>query len=821
MVNEGINAAEEQTENQSPAAETTGNQPSEASSGAAPEANNNQTTDAAQTSSAPETPAKQDFGGDEDFGAILEKFEQEQTAFHNGDFVQGKVIAISDRGVLIDFGYKSEGIAPTDDFTSPTGEMTIKKGDEVTVVIKDISAVDSPPTLSYSDARQQFAWDTTEKAYKDEEIIKGYVSGKTKGGLTVDINGIEAFLPGSLVDSRPVGNLEDFVGKEIEAKVIRFNRNRNNVVLSRKVLTDEIINEKKAETMSQIEEGFIVEGTITNLTEYGAFVDLGGIDGLLHITDMSWGRLNRASDVFKPEETVQVKILKLDREKEKISLGYKQLHPDPWEIVEELYPIGTRLKGKVTSVTEYGAFVELEPGIEGLVHVSEMSWSKRTKQPKNLVKRNEEIEVQVLGIDPQERRISLGMKQLQPNPWDEFMSTFQVGDKVRGQVRSLTDFGAFVEVIEGVEGLVHLSDISWSRKIKHPKDVLTRGQDVDAIITKINSEARKISLSIKELSPSAWETFVATHKPGDVVRGKISRFTNFGVFVELAEELEGLCHISELSEDRIDDPKKHFEIGQELEFKILRIEPDDQKIGLSHRAVGKEDEPVTDTKAYSSGAKGGMASLGELANLKFGAKTAEAKEEPKAESKKEKNQAETEQETGSETQSEAGSETQAAPTETGGESSTADTTGEPAEEESPEPDSATSGEAVSMTAEATEENAPAGEHAETSTDTGAEETETVSGTDSEENAPSAESAEPQEAGEPTENASETEGETTGEAELQSPATEQGIEDSPENAPAEETAAADPAAEENANDESERGEIGKTAEETDQAGEKSA
>lgn len=796
MVNEGINAAEEQTENQVPAVETTSNQPSEASRDAAPEANN-QSNDTAQALPASETPAKQEFGGDEDFGSILEKFEQEQTVFHNGDFVQGKVVDISDRGVLIDFGYKSEGIAPTDDFTSSTGEMTVKRGDDVTVVIKDISAVDSPPTLSYSDARQQFAWDTTEKAYKDDEIIKGLVSGKTKGGLTVDINGIEAFLPGSLVDSRPVGNLEEFVGQEIEAKVIRFNRNRNNVVLSRKVLTDEVINKQKGETLSQIEEGYIVEGTITNLTEYGAFVDLGGIDGLLHITDMSWGRLNRASDMFKPGESVQVKILKLDREKEKISLGYKQLHPDPWEIVEELFPIGSRLTGKITSVTDYGAFVELEPGIEGLVHVSEMSWSKRIKQPKNLVKRNEDVEVQVLDIDQNERRISLGMKQLQPNPWDEFVNTYQVGDKVRGQVRSLTDFGAFVEVIEGVEGLVHLSDITWSRKIKHPKDVLTRGQDVDAVITKINQEARKISLSIKELSPSTWETFVATHKPGDTIRGKISRFTNFGVFVELAEDLEGLCHISELSEDRIDDPKKHFEIGQEMEFKILRIEPEDQKIGLSHRAVGKEDEPVTDTKAYSSGAKGGMASLGELANLKFGSKSAEAKEEPKTESGKDSKQSETA--TAQEPVSDA-----------------------PAQE---------TGETEAPAAETAQEGAQAGEGTETATE-GNMETPAAEGADqfadetdsvSEENTASAETEQSSETGASAENASESGGEITGATELQSPATEKGIEESsPENQTGgENTSAGDTGAEGASTNEAENESAAETLETTDQAGERSA
>jgi small subunit ribosomal protein S1 len=559
-----------------------------------------------------------EVSGEVDFGSILEQYEQEQTAYHTGDVVQGKVVDISDRGVLVDFGYKSEGIVPLEEFSTAGGEVTVKKGDEVEVIIKNISSNDAPPILSYSDVRNRVAWDAIEKAYNNGEPVIGHITDKTKGGLKVDVQGVEAFLPGSQVDSRPIGNLDDFVGKDIEAKVIRFSRKRNNIVLSRKVITDELINEKKVETLNGIEEGYIVEGTITNLTEYGAFVDIGGIDGLLHVTDMTWGRSQNPNDFFKVGENVQVKILKLDRDKEKISLGYKQLLPDPWGTVEELYPISTRVKGKISSVTDYGAFVELEPGVEGLIHISEMSWSKRIKHPKNLVRKNDEVEVQILDIDTGERRISLGIKQLQPNPWDTVGERFQVGDKVRGRVRNLTDFGAFVEIEDGIEGLVHVSDITWSKKVKHPKDVLSKGQDIDAVITRLSPENRKISLSIKELTPSAWEAFVATHKPGDVVHGKISRFANFGVFVELADELEGLCHISELSDERINDPEDQFKIGQELDFKILRIEPDTQKIGLSHRAVGKESEPQIDTKIYSTEAKGGMASLGELANLRFG-----------------------------------------------------------------------------------------------------------------------------------------------------------------------------------------------------------
>ncbi|HEY0429313.1 MAG TPA: 30S ribosomal protein S1 [Pyrinomonadaceae bacterium] len=573
-----------------------------------------------------------------DFGAILEKFEQDQTIYHSGELVEGKVVGVSDRGVLVDFGYKSEGAVPLEEFTSPEGEVTVKEGDQVEVVIRSIHTGDAPPVLSRYDALRRKAWDVIEKAYNDETPITGRVIDRTKGGLRIDINGVEAFLPGSQIDSRPIRNLDSYKGKDIEAKVIKFSRKRNNIVLSRKVLTDEVVNKQKGETLGAIEEGYVIEGTVKNLTEYGAFVDIGGIDGLLHVTDMSWGRLQNPGELLKVGENVQVKVLKLDREKEKVSLGYKQLIPDPWQTVPELYPVGARIKGRVSSVADYGAFIELEPGIEGLVHVSEMSWSKRSKSPRKLLRTGEEVEVQVLGIDSEDHRISLGMKQLMPNPWETIGDRYHVGDRVHGKVRNITDFGAFVEIEDGIDGLVHVSDISWSKKIKHPRDVLTRDQEVDAIITSIDRAGHRMSLSMKDIAPSEWETFVATHKPGDIVRGKVSRFAGFGVFVELGNELEGLCHISELSEERVEKPEDVVKLGQEMDFKILRIEHDDQKIGLSARAVGREEAPVIDARAYSTEAKGGMASLGELANLKFGRGSAEeepAKDEPRL-SKKER-----------------------------------------------------------------------------------------------------------------------------------------------------------------------------------------
>ncbi len=572
--------------------------------------------------------------GDIDFGAILEQFEQEQTVFHPGELVEGKVVGLSDRGILIDFGYKSEGIAPIEDFTGEDGQLTVAVGDDVEVVLKSMHSGDGPPVLSRIDALGRKAWDDIEKAFNEETTVTGTVVDKTKGGLRIDINGVEAFLPGSQIDSRPIYSLDQYKGQEIEAKIIKFSRRRNNIVLSRKVLTDEVVNAQKAETMSKIDVGYVIEGTIKNLTEYGAFVDIGGIDGLLHVTDMSWGRLHHPGDMFKVNDHIQVKVLKLDRERDKISLGYKQLQPDPWSTVIEVYPVNTKLKGKVSSVTEYGVFVELEAGVEGLVHVSEISWSRRSQSPKRLFNRGDEVEVQVLGVDTVEKRISLGMKQFVENPWANVDVRYPVGTKIHGRVRNITDFGAFVELEEGIDGLVHVSDITWAKKIKHPKDVLKKDQEVDAIVTSIDKQGQRLSLSMKDLTPSAWEGFVATHRAGDTVRGKVTRFTNFGVFVELGEGLEGLCHISELSDDRVDRPESVAEMGQEMDFRILRIDQADQKIGLSHRAVGKEDEPIVDSRIYSSEAKGGMASLGELAKLNFGGAPEEAPAEIDPEEKK-------------------------------------------------------------------------------------------------------------------------------------------------------------------------------------------
>jgi small subunit ribosomal protein S1 len=567
-----------------------------------------------QTAEAPDSDEEETRGGgDFDFGAMLDQYEQEQAAYQEGSVVRGTVVGVNDRMVVIDFGFKSEGAVPIEEFMEE-GELTVKRGDEVEVLIKSMESQEGVPILSRADAVRMRAWDDLEKAYRDGVPVKGRIMERVKGGLRVDVDGVAAFLPGSQVDVRPIRNLESLRGQEIEARVIKLNRKRSNVVLSRKAILEQENEGKKGETLNNLEEGIIVEGQIKNLTDYGAFVDLGGIDGLLHVTDMSWGRLQNPGEMFRVGENVQVKVLKFDKERERVSLGFKQLLPDPWESVSERFPTGQRMQGKIASVTDYGAFIELEAGVEGLVHVSEMTWSKRMKHPSKLVQPGETVEVEVLGVDPKNRRISLGMKQTQPNPWETLPERFHIGDRVRGRVRNLTDFGAFVEVEDGVDGLVHVSDISWNKRIKHPGEVLKKGQEIEAVITNIDVDNRRLSLSIKDTEPSAWDKFINEHHPGDIVHGKITRFANFGAFVELAEGLEGLCHVSELSDDRVERPEDAAQIGQEMDFRILRIEQESKKIGLSHRAA-KHDEPLVDVKSYTTDAGGGMASLGELADF--------------------------------------------------------------------------------------------------------------------------------------------------------------------------------------------------------------
>jgi small subunit ribosomal protein S1 len=571
--------------------------------------------DAVATEDAKE--AAEPVEGDEmDFGKILAAHEQAHSSeINENEVVKGRVVKITDQVVVIDVGYKSEGIVPLAEFKDGD-KITVQPGDEIDVFVKQLENNEGYVELSRADALRLQTWDQIEKASKEGTNVIGRVTDRIKGGLRVDIGGIQAFLPGSQVDVRPVRNLDSFRNKEIEVRVIKVNKKRGNIVLSRKTVLEEVVNSKKNETLKNLEEGIVVEGQVKNITEYGAFIDLGGIDGLLHITDMSWGRIQNPSELFKVGENIQVKILKFDRDKERVSLGYKQLIPDPWATTVERYAIGTRVKGKVASVTDYGAFIELEPGVEGLVHVTEMSWSKRVKHPSKLVGPGQEVEAVVLEVDQHNRRISLGIKQIEPNPWDTIAARYGIGTRVKGRVRNLTDFGEFVEIEDGIDGLVHVSDISWTKRIKHPSEALKKNQEVEAIITAIDIEGRRLSLSIKDLEPNAWDRFFDTHKLGDVVTGKVTRFANFGAFVELEDGIEGLCHVSELSEQHVDKPEDAIKVGQKQQFKILKMDREARKIGLSSRAVGK-DEPIIDVRTYSSG-DSGMAGLFEVAGYNKG-----------------------------------------------------------------------------------------------------------------------------------------------------------------------------------------------------------
>lgn len=553
----------------------------------------------------------------DDFAAILAKHELTHgSEISENEVVKGRVIKITDQAVIIDVGFKSEGIVPLAEFKEGDN-ITVAPGDEVDVFVKQLENSEGYVELSRVDAERKHTWEQIEQAYKTQSIITGRVIDRIKGGLRVEIGRIQAFLPGSQVDIRPVRNLDSFRNKDIEVRVLKVNKKRGNIVLSRKVVQEEQINGKKVETLKNLEEGIIVEGQVKNLTEYGAFIDLGGIDGLLHITDMSWGRMQNPGEMLKINDNVQVKVLKFDRDKERVSLGLKQLTPDPWASAVERFPVNGRVKGKVVSLTDYGAFIELEPGIEGLVHVTEMSWSKRSKHPSKMLTIGQEVEAQILDVDQSARRISLGLKQIEPNPWETLPQRYAIGTRIKGRVRNLTDFGAFVEIEDGIDGLVHVSDISWATKrIKHPGEALKRNQEVEAVITAIDVEARRLSLSIKDLFPNAWERFFNEHRPGDIVTGKITRFASFGAFVELEEGIEGLCHVSELSEDRVEEPSDVVKEGQVLQFKILKMEREQRKIGLSVKAVGKDDDEV-DLRNYTS-AEGGMASLGEIAGLRSG-----------------------------------------------------------------------------------------------------------------------------------------------------------------------------------------------------------
>src|SRR5256712_695658 len=526
-------------------------------------------------------------GGEEEenYEQLLDQYGARK--FAEGEVMKGTVLKITDTDVIVDIGYKSEGVIPVMQFTEGD-HLTVKVGDVIDVLLEDTEDGDGHIVLSKEKAEKVKVWEEVEKAYNENTIIKGRVIERIKGGLSVDI-GIRAFLPGSQIDVRPVKNLDSLKGKEIECRVIKLNRKRGNIVLSRKIVLEAEQQRKKKFTLEVLKEDAEVRGVVKNITDYGVFIDLGGIDGLLHVTDLSWGRVNHPSEMFNVGDEISVKILKYDREKERVSLGYKQLTPDPWTLVRQVYPIGARVTGKVVNLTDYGAFVELEAGVEGLIHVSEMSWSKRVKHPSKLLQMGQDVEAIILDLDLDNRRISLGLKQTEPDPWSTLTERYAIGSVIAGRLRNLTDFAAFIEAQQGIDGLGHVPDIS-PRRIKHPSEVLKKGERVDAVILNIDTDNHRLSLGIKQLQPDVWEQFFTSHQPGDMVRGRIVRHAPFGVFVELDEGIEGLCHVSELEDDDRQNLENRFKLGEEGEFKIIKLSPNEHKIGLSHKAIAEDAE---------------------------------------------------------------------------------------------------------------------------------------------------------------------------------------------------------------------------------------
>jgi small subunit ribosomal protein S1 len=573
--------------------------------------------DSLQPSAQENSAAENAAAGSDDFAAALQNFETEtEEAVGEDHVIKGTVVKLTATHGVVDIGAKSEGMVPIAEILDHEGKPKFAPGDEIDVMREKGETEEGYVNLSHLKAQRLRSWDEIERAYNEKKPIKGVVVERIKGGLTVDIHGARAFLPGSQVDLRPIRNLDGMKGQTMEVAIIKLNKKRGNIVVSRKQLLEEEQNLKRGKTLEHLEEGSVLTGIVKNLTEYGAFVDMGGIDGLLHITDMSWGRLTHPRDLVNVGDQIQVKVLKYDKDKQRVSLGFKQLTPDPWLDAEHRYPVGAHVHGRVISVTDYGAFVELEQGIEGLVHVSEMTWSKRMKHPSKLVNVGDEVDCVVLSVNPGERRISLGMRQLASNPWDTLHDKYPVGATVEGRVRNLTEFGAFIEIEDGIDGLVHVSNLSWTTRVKHPSEVLKKGDKVKAVILAIEPDKRRLSLGVKQMQPDVWDSFFAQHRVGDIVHGKVLRVANFGAFVEIAEGIEGLCHNSEAVDGN--GQPMHLEPGAEFDFKIIKMNQEEKKVGLSIRAVGEEAsrQEVESYKHPTTSSSSNSTTIGDLISWK-------------------------------------------------------------------------------------------------------------------------------------------------------------------------------------------------------------
>ena len=529
-----------------------------------------------------------DKNQDSDFAKLFNQ-EAEGNEIKVGDVVQGSVVEVQSDYVLVDINYKSEGMIPISEFRIIEGQQQLEPGQEVKVYVEKIENDNGMVVLSKDKADMLNAWNDISKAAENEEEIEGVVIAKVKGGLSVDI-GVKAFLPGSQIDLRPIKDLDQFVGKKFKFKVIKFNKKRGNIVLSRRALLEEQREEMRSETLGAMEEGNVVKGTVKNITDYGAFIDLGGVDGLLHITDMSWGRLKNPAELIEAGQELELKVLKYDNEKERVSLGLKQLSEDPWNTVKENYPVDTKLNGKVVSLADYGVFVELSDGVEGLIHVNEMSWTKKIKHPSQMVKVGDEVEVKVLEIDTENRRISLSLKALEENPWVELKDSYEPGTIIEGEVKSLTDFGAFIGVADGIDGLVHISDFSWTKRVNHPSEIVKVGDKVRAVVLGVDIENERFSLGIKQLDADPWTQVEDKYPIGTQVETKITKVADFGVFVEIEENIEGLIHISELDTKRVENIEEVVKPGEMIKAEIISIDQDARKIGLSAKLVQLRDQ---------------------------------------------------------------------------------------------------------------------------------------------------------------------------------------------------------------------------------------
>ena len=560
----------------------------------------------------------QEFGDNEQ--SFSELFEKSIRELNVGDVVEGTIVQVNPDSVIVDVGYKSEGMIPLSEFADETGKANVKVGDRIDVLFEHRENENGLIGLSKEKADRQKVWNALEEG----ATVEGRIVSRIKGGLSVDI-GVSAFLPGSQVDLRPVRNLDKLLGETFQFKIIKLNKRRGNIVLSRRVLLEELRESLRADTLKGLEEGQVVEGVVKNLTDYGCFIDLGGIDGLLHITDMSWGRVNHPSDVLAVGDKIKVKVLKFDRDKERVSLGLKQIAPDPWLDVEAKFPVGSRVHGKVVSLTDYGAFIELEEGVEGLIHVSEMSWTKRIKHPNKLLNIGDDVESVVLALDTPNRRISLGLKQAEANPWDLIGEKFPAGTIIEGQVKNITDFGIFVGVDEGIDGLVHISDLSWTKRVKHPSELYKKGDIVKAVVLNIDRENERFSLGIKQLQQDPWYSIPERYAPGTILRGQVTSVTDFGIFLEIEEGIEGLIHVSEISKEKIDSPKSFAKVGDDLEAVVLSVDTADRKIALSVKHLAERKEKA-EVDAYLGAQKRATSNLGDLLQGAMG-KTGSDKDE--------------------------------------------------------------------------------------------------------------------------------------------------------------------------------------------------